>query len=37
MDTLTVVTCEASIAGLIFGAILALICTTELGKMLPTA
>lgn len=35
MDVLTKCTVEVSFAGLLFGAILALICSTELGKMLP--
>lgn len=34
MDSLQIVTAETSIAGLIFGGILALIATFELGKML---
>lgn len=36
MNTLQAVQSEASLAGLIFGAVLALICSIELGKMLPS-
>lgn len=36
METLQIVQAEAAFAGLLFGAVLALIASIELGKMLPS-